>query len=140
LSRLVVDASVAAKWRFPEPHAEAALRLLRRGRELWAPDLVWAELGNITWKKWRRNEIDEAAAADSLRSVQTLPLLIFSSKMLTPVAWDIARTFSRSFYDSLYLALAAYQECPLVTADRRLHDAIKEASPEFSILWIEDIT
>ena len=139
MSRVVVDASVVAKWRFPEPYAEVAIRLLARGRELWTPDLVWAELGNITWKKWRRNEIDEAAAFDILRSFQTLPLLVFSSKLLATTAWVFARSFNRSFYDSLYLALAAHQECPLVTADRRLYDAIKAASPEFSILWVEEV-
>jgi predicted nucleic acid-binding protein len=139
LRRFVVDASVVAKWRFPEPYAEAAIRLLGRGRELWTPDLAWAELGNITWKKWRRNEIDEAAAFDILRSFQILPLLVFSSKLLATTAWVLARTFNRSFYDSLYLALAVQQECPMVTADRRLYDAIKGASSEFPILWVEDV-
>ncbi len=139
MRRVVVDASVVAKWRFPEPYAEAAIRLLERGRELWTPDLVWAELGNTTWKKWRRNEIDKAAAFEILRSFQTLPLLVFSSKLLTTTAWVLASTFNRSFYDSLYLALAVYQECPVVTADRRLYNAIKQASPEFPILWIEDV-
>jgi predicted nucleic acid-binding protein len=139
LSRVVVDASVIAKWRFPEPHAEAALRLLKRGQELWTPDLVWAELGNITWKKWRRNEIDEGAARDLLRSFQTLPLLVFSSKLLATSAWFFAHTFNRSFYDSLYLALAVHQECPMVTADRRLYDAIKGASPQYLITWVEEV-
>jgi predicted nucleic acid-binding protein len=140
LKRVVVDASVVAKWRFPEPYAEAALRLLERGRELWTPDLVWAELGSITWKKWRQNEIDEAAASDILKSFQTLPLLVFSSKLLATTAWTLARTFNRSFYDSLYLALAAHQDCSMVTADRRLYNAIKGASPEQSILWVEEVS
>ena len=139
MRRVVVAASVVAQWRFPEPYAEAALRLLAKGRELWTPDLVWAELGNITWKKWRRNEIDEATAFDILRSFQTLPLLVFSSKLLAATAWVFAWSFNRSFYDSLYLALAAYQDCPMVTADRRLYDAIRQASPEFSILWVEEL-
>jgi predicted nucleic acid-binding protein len=139
LRRFVVDASVVAKWRFPEPYAEHAVRLLERGRELWTPDLAWAELGNITWKKWRRKEIDEAAAFDILRSFQTLPLLVFSSKLLAATAWVLARSFNRSFYDSLYLALAAHQECPMVTADRRLYDSIKGASPDHSILWVEEV-
>jgi predicted nucleic acid-binding protein len=139
LRRVVVDASVVVKWRFPEPYADAAIRLLERGREIWTPDLIWAELGNTTWKKWRRNEIDEAAALDILRSFQTLPLLVFSSKLLATTAWVFAHTFNRSFYDSLYLALAAHQDCPMVTADRRLYNAIRQASPEFSILWVEEL-
>lgn len=137
--RFVVDASVIAKWRFPEPYAGDALRLLARGRELWTPDLAWAELGNITWKKWRQDEIDRVAAFDILGSFQTLPLLVFSSKLLTTTAWVLAQFFNRSFYDSLYLALAVNQECPMVTADRRLYNAVKQTSPEFSILWVEEV-
>jgi hypothetical protein len=52
LTRVVVDANVVVKWLLPEDLSHAAARLLAPGYELWAPDLVWAEVGYIFWKKW----------------------------------------------------------------------------------------
>jgi antitoxin FitA len=47
----VVDASVVIKWFVDEVHAEAARRLPEDQYELFAPDLLWLEYGNILWKK-----------------------------------------------------------------------------------------
>ena len=57
MKKVVVDASVAAKWFLPEIHSPAAERLLDPSIVLCAPDLIVPELGNIVWKKLRRNEI-----------------------------------------------------------------------------------
>jgi predicted nucleic acid-binding protein len=139
LTRFVVDASVALKWVLPEDHSESAARLLVEGLELWAPDLVWSELGNILWKKWRREEIPGERVPTFLRVLQSFPVQIHPSEELLDEAWAIARDFHRSFYDSLYLALAVSQGCPLVTADRRLYNAVGGASSRLPILWVEEI-
>ena len=139
MTRFVVDASVAVKWLIPEVHSEDAERLLLEGFELSAPDLIRAEVGNIIWKRWRKGEISPERARFALQIFRGYSLEVHSSEVLLAEAWEIAHTFNRSFYDSLYLALAVYQECPMVTADRRLYNAIKQASPEFSILWVEEI-
>ena len=57
----VVDASVAAKWLSPEPESAAADSLL--DDELWAPDLLFAEVANILWKKQSRGEMSATTAA-----------------------------------------------------------------------------
>ncbi|MGH8512394.1 MAG: type II toxin-antitoxin system VapC family toxin, partial [Gammaproteobacteria bacterium] len=62
MSRWVVDASVAIKWFLPEVHSESANRLLRVDYQLLSPDLIWAEFGNVLWKKWRREEIEAEVA------------------------------------------------------------------------------
>jgi predicted nucleic acid-binding protein len=49
--KLVVDASVAAKWLVPEALSDAAVGLLNPDNELVVPDLFWAEVGNTLWKK-----------------------------------------------------------------------------------------
>ena len=139
MTHFVVDASVALKWVLPEDHSESAARLLDEGRELWAPDLVWSELGNILWKKWRRDEIPEERVPAFLQVLQSFPLQIHPSEELIDAAWEIARDFRRSFYDSLYLALAVSRGCPLVTADRRLYNAVGGASSRLPILWVEEI-
>lgn len=55
MKAIVVDASVAIKWFIPEIHATAAGRLLEKNLKLLAPDLIFAEIGNILWKKCRLN-------------------------------------------------------------------------------------
>jgi predicted nucleic acid-binding protein len=51
MTRLVVDASVAAKWLVTEPLSDRALALLGGANELIAPDLLLPEVGNILWKQ-----------------------------------------------------------------------------------------
>jgi predicted nucleic acid-binding protein len=53
---------------------------------------------------------------------------------------SIAERFGRSFYDSLYLALAKAEGYPFVTADKKLYNALKSGSLKKYILWVEDIT
>ncbi len=55
MADLVVDSSVAIKWSVSEPlvsEATAILSAYQAGTvTLLAPDLIYAELGNIIWKK-----------------------------------------------------------------------------------------
>ena len=137
MTRLVVDASVAIKWLLPEEHSEAAYSLLGRF-DLRAPDLLWAESGNILWKKWRRNELTSEEVEEILPDLRRFPLRVVPSEPLCDLAWDVASRFDRTFYDSLYLALAASDSCPLVTADLRLCNALRHA-PDFDLVWIGDL-
>jgi predicted nucleic acid-binding protein len=139
LKPIVVDASVAAKWLLPEAHSEDAARLLRGDRELWAPDLIWAELGNVLWKKWRLGELSAEIGAALLADFRRFPLSIGSSDHLYEGAWEIARGLGRSFYDSLYLALAAARSCPLVTADQKLWNALRGGPASASLIWVADL-
>jgi predicted nucleic acid-binding protein len=138
LTRLVVDASVAVKWFLPEPHSEEALGLLDGKRELLVPDLLWAEVGNVLWKRWRQGELSEDAADGILQDLRKLPLAVHPSDEIAGVAWSFATRLGRSFYDSLYLALAANQSCSMVTADRRLWNAVGSAVP--FLIWIEHLS
>jgi predicted nucleic acid-binding protein len=54
--RLVVDASVAVKWVLKEPDSDAARRIAEQA-ELLAPDLLWAELGSLLWRRQRQGEL-----------------------------------------------------------------------------------
>src|SRR2546422_8548461 len=138
MSRFVVDASVAVKWLVPEIGAEAARRVLRPNHELLAPDLIWAEVGNILWKKFRRGELAGETARDLLQDFQRAPLQIAASQRLMPAAWNLAEMYERSFYDSLYLALAVGSECQLVTADLRLYNRLKTGPLAERLLWVEN--
>lgn len=139
MTRFVVDASVAVKWFLPEEHAEAAQKLLEDGNDLLAPDLVRAEIGNVMWKRWRRGEISAEVANEVLRDLGRLPLRIETSEPLMVAAWVVSERFDRSFYDGLYVALAARVDCPLVTADRKLYNALRDSALARSLLWVEDL-
>lgn len=120
---VVVDASVAAKWFFPEQHARAALRLLDGKHRLLAPELIRGEFGNIAWKNHRRGLITADEAAEIMHQFLLLPLEICHSDPLIASAVELATATNRTVYDSLYVALAIDRKAVFVTADLELGDA-----------------
>jgi predicted nucleic acid-binding protein len=137
--RVVVDASVAIKWFVPEVHSGAARHLLRDGIALLAPDLIWAEVANALWRKWRDRELAAEHVEGILNDFRRYPLRVCSGESLYDVAWPVARGSGRTFYDSLYLALAMSNGCRLVTADLRFYNAVKETHWGQFCLWVENI-
>jgi predicted nucleic acid-binding protein len=136
----VVDASVAAKWLLPaagEGLLEQANRLaalhVRRELQLLVPDLIQAEIGNVLWKAVRRNRISQAEAENSLRQFTALSIQVVPTSDLLIQALRIAVTFERSFYDSLYVALAMSTKTELITADERLVNAL---GSRFPVRWL----
>jgi predicted nucleic acid-binding protein len=140
VSAVVVDASVAVKWFFPEPHAHAARRVLGDRHTLLAPDLIWAEVGNVLWKRCQRAEVTREAAWNILRDFKRFPLQTYAAKTLLEPAWDLAAQCRISVYDALYLALAVSRNGTLVTADRPFHDAIKAGPLASVVAWVEYIS
>jgi predicted nucleic acid-binding protein len=139
LGRAVVNASVAIKWFVPEIHADAARRVLREGVILLAPDLIWAEVANALWRKWRAKELAAEVVEGVLNDFRRYPLRIHAGESLYDVAWPVARASGRTFCDSLYLALAMGNGCPMVTADLRFYNAIKDTPWGRHCLWVEDV-
>ena len=124
MSRYVVDASVAVKWYLPEPESDAAGRLLDPEHDLIAPDLLFAEVGNALWKRWRRGEIGLGDLRDPLAALAAVPFEVRSAAPLLSAAAEVAVTCGCTVYDGLYLALAFETGAPLITADRRLAQRI----------------
>ena len=136
--RFVVDASVLAAAMFQEAQADRAGRLLAGRDELHAPDFVLVELANVIWKRHGRREIDDADAAELLADLNRLPLLQTPAIDLLPAALETAMHARRSIYDCLYLALAVQRRAVMVTADRRLANALAGSPLDRHILWIGD--
>ena len=139
MSAVVVDASVAVKWFCPEPHAQAAHRVLGGRRVLLAPELIWAEVANVLWKRVQRAELTQEVAQQILRDFKRFPLQTSPINALLEPAWQLAVQRRITVYDALYLALAVSRECKLVTADRSFHDAVKEGPLAASIVWVEHV-
>lgn len=123
----VVDASVAAKWLAPETESSIAAALL--DDELAAPDLIFAEVGNILWKKQLRGEMEAATVHLAVRWLLQVPMAVHDAAGLLPDALALALQLQHPAYDCFYLALARRIGAPLLTADRRLHARCLAAGP-----------
>jgi predicted nucleic acid-binding protein len=138
VSRLVIDASVAAKWSFKdETLIREAMALLdrygRRELQLLVPDLFWAESGNILWKAVRRGRCTRDNAESHMAALKDLNLATIPSEGLIAQAFNIATDFNRTVYDSIYVALAVESRAELVTADEKLANAVAAYLP---VKWL----
>lgn len=126
------------KWFAPENHSDSAQVILEgfgRGElELWAPDLLFAEVGNIVWKKHTMQGMDLADAKAILDAVLRLPIKIVPCADLMVEAFQLATSLNRTVYDSLYVALSQRESCEFVTADERLVNAVR--SQWLSVVWV----
>ena len=136
MSLYVVDASVVAKWFVPERLSDDAVRLLDDKHELASPDLMWAEIGNVLWKKARAGQLQGREAASIIRALDDFPVTVFPSRLVLEGALEIALGTGRSVYDSVYLALAVALECRLVTADERFANALAGGPLAAHVLWV----
>ena len=130
---LVIDSSVVVKW-FVDEELDDIAKVIRsewKTRRLvcFVPDLLFVEMGNIIWKKRRKNEIASADASLVIDGLQQLPWRVTSTESLLEDAYKIATRLDRTVYDSCYLALAQRLGCPFVTADDRLANAVAAHIP-----------
>ena len=139
MSVYVVDASVAAKWFFDEPLAEDARRVLRRGNRLYAPDFFLLEMDNILCKRIRRGELTLRDAEDARVMLRELPIERPPFGSVQNRAFEIANQTQRSLYDCLYLALSVLLDGRMVTADRKLYDAMASGPFSQHVAWVEDV-
>lgn len=137
---VVVDSSVAIKWFVPQTGSAKAHNILDAYKNnqlsLLAPDLIYAEVGNVVWKLRRFQGISQADAADIIDIFQSINLAITPSSKLLASAYQIASTYQRTVYDSLYIALSLRQGCSLITADEKLANSVRSSLP--NVLTLSD--
>ena len=137
---LVIDASVLIKFFIPEILYEKAAELLQQvesgGIQLLAPDLIYAESGNILWKKCRLKELNRSQVEQISTVIENLPITVVPSKSLFHLALVIAMRYSITVYDALYLALARIHESPFLTADKKLVAALANTEWNKYVLWL----
>ncbi|WP_256874998.1 type II toxin-antitoxin system VapC family toxin [Nostoc sp. C052] len=96
-------------------------------------------MGNVLWKRVCRGEDTAENARQTLTDLNAVPLEVYLSQPLMPLALDIALQTDRAVYDSLYLTLAITQQCQMVTADEKFYNALKTSSYANHLLWVENI-
>jgi len=142
MDQIVVDSSIVIKWFTTEPYSAEARQVLdsyRNGQiSLSVPDLLFAEVGNIVWKKQRWQHLLPADANAIIDVLFSLTFYVVSSAELVCEAYRLACMHDRTVYDCLYLALSVREGCLFVTADERLANAVHGAMP--NVIWIGDWT
>jgi predicted nucleic acid-binding protein len=140
LNQIIIDASVAAKWALPsadEPLTEEAFELIARYTkseiEFIVPDFFWVEMGNLLWKAARLKRWSTADARTALTTLGKYQFPTIPSKSVIDLALAIATSFDRTVYDSVYVALAVSTKSQLVTADRKLANALASTLP---VKWL----
>lgn len=139
--RLVVDASIAAKWYLDdEEYSDEARMVLEdfgaNRIALVAPAHLYIETANAIRNALRSQRLAPDAGRASLTSLIALSIpAIALSELLLP-GFEAALRYGCALYDGLYLALAEHIESPLVHADRRLHHTLAGRFPYE--LWIGD--
>lgn len=118
----VVDTSVVVKWYIEsEPDSDSARRLLIGVPRFAVPDLMFAEVANVLWKKVRSGEISQQRATAITELLPDGPFEIYSDYDLMPEALRIAVTYGVTAYDASYVALAIELGVDLATTDQKLY-------------------
>lgn len=87
-----------------------------------APHLIDAEVGNVLRRHEREGRISPEEARSALGACETLVDHRYPhAGPLAELAWT--RRSNITFYDALYVVLAAQLRIPLITADRRISRA-----------------
>lgn len=139
MTTVVLDASIAVKWAIPakEPLKDESCRLLKGyvdgDIDFIVPDIFWAEIGSVMCNgarrgRWSRSDAESITADMRARDFRSVP-----SHMLLPEALKISFRYERSIYDSLYAALALEFKSTLITADKRLANALAAHLP---VKWL----
>jgi len=139
VARLIVDASVIIASLLPdEPYRDAALNVLTQflsdGLELITVPLLRYEVANAVWKAIKNGRVKLGDAEEALKEFEAFN--IPECEVSSTEALKLAHAYDRSAYDSAYLALAQAEQAPLITADKRLYNALKDRFSQ--LLWIED--
>lgn len=135
---LVLDASVVAKWFFPEIHQANALRVLSLKQKLVAPDLLWPEFGNVVWKKLLRRETTLLDASECIDRFMICAIECHPTQSLLTAAFAFSKFTGIGVYDAFYLALAEREKGSLVSADRKMCAAAKKSN--VSHIWVGDLS
>jgi predicted nucleic acid-binding protein len=115
---IVLDASVAVRALLSAGESDRVLRERVRQSSCHAPHLIDAEVGSVLRRRAAAGAIDVDSAAAALRAVKNLVTDRYPHTTYAEVAWALCENLT--YYDALYVALAARLGYPLLTADARL--------------------
>jgi predicted nucleic acid-binding protein len=114
----VLDASVAVRVLVPNDEGGFALQARLLEQRCVAPHLVDAEVGHVLRRRVAAGDIEVTNAETALMALPALVVERYPHGPLSRAAWRLRENLT--YYDALYVALAARLDIPLLTADARL--------------------
>lgn len=123
----VIDASVLAAAFLTEAGSPEARAYLRRGPRLIAPDLLRLEMASIAAKKVWKGEASLEAGSRAVSAIDEFVISTHGGDALIERVFILAATQRFSAYDAAYLALAEFEQVPVVTFDQKLIARAREA-------------
>jgi predicted nucleic acid-binding protein len=128
-SDLVIDASVALAWCFPDERTDQSSRVLDelRQRRGIVPGIWPLEVTNAILAGERRKRVIEADVSRffALLSQLSLTVDVLTAQQSFANILPLARAHGLSAYDASYLELAMREGCTLATLDAKLRKAAK---------------
>lgn len=129
--QVVIDASVALKWRLRDEEAtsqaDALLDDYLAGElELLTPTLFDYEITNALKVAVTKGRLTEYEAVAALTDLQAFNIKLYNFREIQALTFQLAYQHQRSAYDSAYLALAQLKGLWFYTGDKRLFNAVNQ--------------
>lgn len=122
MAAVVIDASIALAWCFPDEQTEYTKRVFEAvffSIEAVAPQLWAYEVRNSVLMGMRRGRLNKADAEQFLASLNDLDVRLSEPGSYEDV-FVLAEEHGLTFYDAAYLNLAIQELLPLASLDRQL--------------------
>jgi predicted nucleic acid-binding protein len=140
--KLVIDASVAAKWFLNDEHdVDLAVKILAEFLagtiELHAPQNFTNEVCGLVSRASRQvpQRISKDDAVEAVRELFRLDIQIAETNEQECVnAMNMSIDFSKTFYDMLYVNLAELLDCQWCTSDDKVRKSSPAAFPTTRVL------
>lgn len=127
MSQLVLDASVAMTWCYPDESSDLAYRVLDALEHIRAivPSLWAVEIANALVVGERRQRLTDADRARFLELLKGLPIETDSQTAIRAMheSMQLALLYGLSVYDATYLELSMREGLMLATLDDKLRNA-----------------
>lgn len=131
MSPVVVDASIALAWCFPDETSDYADGVLvaLEGKTMLVPAVWGLEIANAVLVGERRKRVDQSEIKQFMILLEGLSLVQDSRQVASHISevLPIARTYGLSAYDAAYLELSIRHNSPLATLDDKLQKAARQA-------------
>lgn len=131
MTGVVIDASMALAWCFPDERSEYADSLLVAldGKTLLVPSVWSLEIAHAVLVGERQRRLGSPEILRFTTLLENLAVLedVQPVGELVGNVLPLARQYSLSAYDAAYLELSIRRAAPLATLDRRLEKAARKA-------------
>jgi len=130
LSSVVVDASTALAWCFPDEASEYADGVLvaLEGHTVLVPAIWSLELANAVLAGERRKRLNPSEIKTFTNLLENLPIVQDAQSVSESIhaVLPLARVHGLSAYDAAYLELSIRRRAPLATSDAKLQKAARQ--------------